>query len=87
MEKFNYSEFASAINDQMYYLDMEEAIEDILQPTIDGTFSEEDYKEYFVMVEEQFDMECVHMVNDEKCREIIKDACQAQINRLREMYG
>ena len=86
MEKFSYSKFSEAINDQMYYLDMEEAIEDILQPTIDDTFSEEDYKEYFIMVEEQFNMKCLHMVNDPKCREIIKEAAQDQINRLREMY-
>lgn len=87
MANFNYSEFAEAINDQMLYLDFEEAIEDVLQPTIDGTFSDEDYLDYFKMVEEEFCIDCVHMANDPKCREIIKEACQKQIDRLREMYN
>ena len=87
MANFNYSEFAEAINDQILYLDMEEAIEDVLQPTIDDTMSDEDYLEYFKMVEEEFCIDCVHMVNDPKCKEIIKDACRNQIDRLREMYN
>ena len=85
MRNFDYDEFERAINEQFHYIDFEEAIEDMFQPMIDGTTSKEEWEDLFKMVEEYFDLECLDMVDDERCRKIIVDAAEEQIGWIREI--
>lgn len=87
MKEFNYEDFREAINDQFLYLDMEEAIDDILQPILDGTMPPEDMEDIFSATEEYFGISCMDKINDPQALEIVKEAAATQIENLREMFS
>lgn len=87
MKEFNYEDFREAINDQFIYLDMPEAIDDILQPILDETLPLEDMEDILSATEEYFGISCIDKLNDPMVMEIIKEAAKKQIENLREMFS